>query len=227
MKVLCINGLCDRLAMVFSYFKKAKKNKEELTVCWPIDKNCNGHFLDIFEPVNGIKFTDNPKNPDFHGWYPLEEFNPKKQFIYDDLRLKKNIDQKITDLRKSMGNYIAVHVRRTDKLDPLIAPWFKNIENDEFFSFIDNQKKDYNKIFLACDCRETQNEFEENYGDKISYYSKITPSDSLRQTSLEIAAIDLFTCIHASNFFGTKLSGYSELIYQFRKNKLHKKIKFI
>jgi len=225
MKVLCINGLCDRLAMVFSYFRKARKNNEKLEVCWPIDKDCNGHFLDIFKPIHGIEFTDNPRDPDFRGWYPLEEFHPRDQFIYNELRLLKSIDQKITDFRKSIGNYTSVHVRRTDKLNPLIAPWFKNVENEEFFKFIDNQK--YNKIFLACDCRETQCEFEERYGDKIVYHSKITPSESLRQTSLEIAAMDLFTCIYATSFFGTRLSGYSEFIYQFRKHILHKNIKFI
>ena len=58
-----IHGLSNYLRVVFSYYKKACELNEELIVIWSVTSECNGFFLDYFEPVKNITFkkenTDN------------------------------------------------------------------------------------------------------------------------------------------------------------------------
>ena len=49
-------GLNNRLRQVFSYYNYTQKHNLHLTVIWVTNKECNGFFLDYFEPVTGITF---------------------------------------------------------------------------------------------------------------------------------------------------------------------------
>lgn len=217
MKVKCKNGLCDRLGMIFSYLHKARSIQEQLYVCWPIDQECNGHFLDVFNPIKDMIFTEDDSKLDFQGFKPHQDYNSVIKFIYKDLMPIKGIQNQITKIKHQMGNYSALHIRRTDKLDPIKSPLFVNTEDWCFFNFIETQKHD--KIFLACDCRDTQDIYINRYGDRIVCSSLIEPSNNLRQTSLSLAVTDLFLCIHSNNFFGTNHSGFTKFIKQFREKR--------
>lgn len=225
MKIKCKNGLCDKLAMIFSYLYKARIEKQLLEVLWEIDQECNGHFLELFKPIKDLEFIENIKCTEniIIDWKPHIEFDPSKKFIYEELKLKENIKIKIENLKSKMNNYSALHVRKTDKLCKIKAPYFTLMPDDVYFDFINKQPKSYN-IFLATDCVDTQNKFKLKYGNKIKCSSEMKFSEELRQTTLEIAVIDLFTCIDAKNFFGTQGSGFSRFIEQHR---LHKKIQKI
>lgn len=218
MKIRCKNGLCDRLAMIFSYLAQARKSKEKLEVFWEIDQECNGHFYDIFKPVDSLFFVENMKNPDISGWEPCKDFDPQNFFIYQKLNLVEHIEKEVNDLSKKMEKYLAIQVRRTDKLSPSKAPNFIPISDQTYFEFIEKESKKY-KIFVAADCESTQKIFKEKYNDRVFFSSEIKESKELRQTSLSVAAVDLFTCIKASIFFGTERSGFSRFIEQMRKYK--------
>jgi len=167
MKIHCVNGLCDRLGMIFSFLKFARNNDKELFVYWPIEEHCNGHFLDIFNPVENINFIYEPpfeEAVDWRNWHPHPNFQPQKIFLYDDLHLLKDINDQVKSLRSELNNnYVSIQVRRTDKLTHHGIE--KMTQYQEFFDFIDNNG--YDKIFLASDNKESQNVFRSRYKDRL------------------------------------------------------------
>jgi hypothetical protein len=208
MKVKCKNGLCDRIKMTFSYLQKAKENGSVLEVIWPVDQECNGHFLDVFKPIKNMIFTEDESDLDFYGFElcpGYEKFSDYRELVPVDEALNK-----IFNMKEKMGKYAAIHVRRTDKLDPIKAPWFTNTENEEFFEFIESQN--CQNVFLSADCADTQKLFKNRYGDRIIYSYEIEPSNNLRQTSLLHAVVDLSLCIRSTVFFGTSKSGFTKFI---------------
>lgn len=227
MKVRCDNGLCDRLRFMFSYLLKARQLDQELTVCWIPNVKCNGNFLDLFQPVQNVTFTTDTTDCDIFDWRPCAEFDPQKVFLYNDLHMRDELENRTTEMVSRLGRYIAIHARRTDKITynglDSVTP------DSEFFRFID-QYSEVN-IFLATDNSNTQKVFKQKYGDKLFYLSEIVPSNSteieFRETSLDLAVIDLFVCTKAWQFLGTNISGFSRVIEQFRKVKRRKEILFL
>jgi hypothetical protein len=242
MKIKCDNGLCDRLRFIFSYFYLAKKNNQKLIVCWNINKKCNGHFLDLFHPIKNLEFTEDDSGVDVSGWRPCIDLKNTAENIYKDLALLPELEQKVKKLVRQMKKYVAVHIRRTDKVaNPGPAQkTTKPTTDDEFIKFL-KENNSYN-IFLATDCHDTQNKFKNTFQDILYWNERIEQpwrftaedcnsiikknSDAFfRPTSLEATAIDLFTCIQSNKFMGTNLSGMSQFIIY---NRLHnKKIKKI
>jgi hypothetical protein len=227
MKIKCDNGLCDRLRFIFSYFFKF--NKKKLIVCWKINKKCNGHFLDLFEPIKNLEFTEDESDVDVCDWKPFFDFKATKSNIYKDLTLLPELQEQIRQTRNKTGKYLAIHVRRTDKKINRINR--TNLTpDDDFIKFINNNNKNY-KIFLATDCFYVQNKFKEKFQERLFWTEKIkkpwnyTLEDcetydnnahahtDFRPTSLKSTAIDLFTCIYSNKFMGTNLSSMSDFIY--------------
>ena len=223
MKIHCHTGLVDRIGFIFSYLNKAKKNNEELIVCWRENDHCNGHFLDLFEPIPGLTFTTNADKCDVTGWLHCPGYSAWNVFIWNQLRLRKELKCEVENLRHKLNyKYAAIHVRRTEALRIFgsdLTP------DSDFFQFVEK----YEKVFLATDNSETQRVYKEKYKDKIFCSSQIDKSYKsnasevfdpsfvvTRETSLRIAAIDLFTCIYSNHFMGTNHSGYSKFIEQFR-----------
>lgn len=229
MKIQCNNGLCDRLRFIFCYLYLAKKNKKNLTVCWKINKKCNGHFLDLFHPINNLKFTEDDSNVDFFGWKPCLNISSLNHNIYEDLKLLPEIKNKINNLKKEMKRYVSIHVRRTDKVLNLNKTNQKLTPDEYFIDFLEKNKK--YKIFLATDCFYIQNKFKEIFKERLRWNEKIkepwnfTYDDcqskefipNFRPTSLQSTAIDLFTCINSYKFMGTTASGMSNFIGYNRK----------
>lgn len=206
--------------MVFSYLLKARSEGSVLEVCWPIDQECNGHFLDVFHPLKDMVFTDDDSDLDFYGFEPCPGYGNVSD--YSELTPLDSVLGRVRELRSKMSRYSAVHVRRTDKLDPIKAPWFVNTEDVIFFDFIDLQV--HRSVFLASDCRETQEAFKRRYGDRMFFSSEIKPSENLRQTSLFYAVADLLLCIRAEAFFGTPKSGFTKFI---ELNRARRRIKIL
>jgi hypothetical protein len=212
--VVPLGGLCNKLRVIFSYNDFAIYNNKKLIVIWKIEKNCPGLFLNYFEPINNITFMENNTNNlkiDYKGCSINNDYPPN----YKKLKLLPYMIQIIKNKINLLGNnYIAVHIRRTDHIE-LAKKNNKYTTDDDFFDFIEKNKKD-NNIYIATDNKITYDIFKNKYNNiiKLSYHVEI---NSLRETSLEDSIIDLFMCIYSSNFKGSGWSSFSDLIYNFRK----------
>jgi hypothetical protein len=208
-------GLCNYLRVVFSYWLYCKREHKTLGVIWRVTDACPGFFLDYFEPLEGVVFFKNDKqlSIDFNGnrWHP--DYNPYKMFIYSGLNLLPDIKSKLSSIRSKLDKYIAVHIRRTDHVR-LAKSEDRYTDDDTFIQFI-NQYPEYN-LYVATDNRETQDQLYSLYKERIKVISFITPSISLRQTTIEDAILDIFICKDATHFKGSGFSSYSGTIAQYR-----------
>jgi len=220
-----VAGLCNRLRATFSWHKFAKSQNKHLYVVWTYHSACPGFFLDFFEPVEGITFlrTDvDKKNIDHVGDQKHEDYHDV--FLYDKLKLKpkiqsriNNIINKLSGFQKS-GDYIAIHVRRTDHIK--LAEAHNNFTSDsEFFKFLENNNG--LKVYLATDNPMTQEMFYNKYGERIVVNNKIKKKHTHRMTSVEDAIIDLFICSQAKLFKGSGFSSFTDFILEQRENKLN------
>ncbi|AYV75152.1 MAG: hypothetical protein Terrestrivirus1_26 [Terrestrivirus sp.] len=216
-----IAGLCNRLRTTFSWHKFAKSQNKHLYVVWTYHDACPGFFLDFFEPVEGITFLRadvNIKNIDYKGDQKHEAFH--NVFLYDELKLKPHIQLKIKKIMNKLstqksGDYIAIHVRRTDHTK--LAELHNNFTSDkDFFKFLENNSG--SNVYLATDNPITQEIFNNKYGDKIIVNNKIKNKHTHRLTSVEDAIIDLFICLHAKLFKGSGFSSFTDFILEQRGN---------
>ena len=212
-------GLCNMLRVVFSWYAKAKKEGRALIVCWTPSNACPGFFLDYFEPVPGIRFIKG-YNPgayyDYQGCCVLEEFNHPS--MYAALKPKAHIHAKananIAELKTSGIGFVAIHARRTDHIKDAMAN-NKFTTDTAFFEFLDKQPQDTN-IYLATDNLGTQEIYKAKYGNRIKALKWITPRRAVRQTELEDAIVDIYTCASANAFLGSGWSSFSDLINDLR-----------
>lgn len=225
MKIRCDSGLCDRLRFIFSYLYTM--NGAPLSVYWNINKLCNGHFLDIYNPIRNLEFTDEESNINICGWEPINRLGYSSRWvcegpstevnIYQDLTLKPDVEDKIFDKINEMGIYVAMHIRRTDK-ETTLKRWYPTVKLTSDEEFIEFARQTYCNIFLATDCYHVQNKFKDIFGDRLFWYEKIgkpwtDQCPDFRPLSLKITAADIYTCIHAYDFKGTNRSGMSDFIY--------------
>jgi hypothetical protein len=209
-------GLCNYLRVVFSYWIHCKASNLNLIVLWTITEECPGFFLDFFEPLEGVSFIKE-WNPtlfiSYQGnrWHP--NYNPYEQFIYKGLQLLPTMNHILEHRRLLLGDYVALHIRRTDHT--YLAQIHNSYTDDqEFTEFV--KKYPNQTVYLSTDNRQTQEDYMAMFPNKIKYIQWIEPSESLRQTTLEEAILDLFLCIRASQFKGSSYSSFSGTIQQFR-----------
>lgn len=206
-------GLSNRLRSLFSHLEYCKQKKEELFVNWTPDEDCPGHFLELFELPEGVFFNNTTSSPTYG--ICRHNFDANKMFLYKDLKVKKEIMQKVKEVQDKLSlDYNAVHIRRTDHV--LIRKQRNIYQPDElFFNFIDNNKD--RSLYIATDNLETQKIFYDKFAPLIKYIKFIQKS-GFRHTSLEDSVIDLYLCIGAKRFKGTGWSSFSGLIRQVRNN---------
>jgi len=151
-------GLCNYLRVVFSHWLHCKKTGIPLTVIWQVTSECNGFFLDYFEPLEGVTFLkENSELPVTYignRWH--DEYNPYQGFIYEGLKPLSWLQEKIDVKKAALGNYISVHIRRTDHV------WLAKAEHhytsdDEFIEFIRQHPND--NLYIATENRSTQDKF--------------------------------------------------------------------
>ncbi len=190
-------GLANRLRVILSY----RAAHGPIVVVWKPDSQvAGGRFSDCFEPLDGVEFIDEGKHnvttcePSPHapsGW----------QKAYGDLRLKPSLAAEVDYLTCPT----ACHVRRTDIVDLGVA-----LEpEDDYVRFIQEHE---GPAYLATDNYTTQTYFEKVLGDAV--WTRCIPvhgelAHDHRATSLQHAAIDMFTCARAKYFKGTTASAFS------------------
>lgn len=211
-------GLCNRLRVMFSYYKLAESKKQKLYIIWIPSQECPGHFLDYFESVKNVYFInyDIKLKPFilYSGgqWHP--NYNPYNQFIYEKLLLKKKLKDEIDNrIEKLDNNYIAVHIRRTDHIQ--LAKRNNSYTSDNNFEDFINSHKNKN-LYIATDNIETYIKFSKKYSNMIKFAYHQHDTNNLRQTTLYDAIIDLFMCIKALYFKGSGYSSFSDFINQMR-----------
>jgi hypothetical protein len=212
-------GLCNMLRVVFSWYAKAKKEGRELVVCWALSDACPGFFLDYFEPVPGIRFIKG-YNPgakyDYQGCGVLEEFNYLSMYaaLKPKAYIQARVDANIAELKSGGLGFVAIHARRTDHVMDAMAN-NKFTSDATFFQFLNNQSQETN-IYLATDNLGTQETYKARYGNRIKAMKWITPRRALRQTGLEDAVVDIYTCVGANVFLGSGWSSFTDLINDLR-----------
>lgn len=207
-KIIPTGGLCNRLRVVLSWLRKAKSEGRKLYAYWSIDVACNGLFSKYFKPINNLQMFEWKPSPDrvvdYDGFYACGPFDAK------DLQLQSGLQERVDEFKRQLGEYDAIHVRRTDLTSVAIRDG-NYMDDSEFFAFI---KASERPIYLATDNLETQRLYREKFGQKIRIMYEIPASrvNVMRQTPLEYAIMDLYMCAGARNFMGTAGSSFSEFI---------------
>jgi hypothetical protein len=209
------SGLCNRLRVVFSWNQYALKTNQRLRVVWNRSAECPGLFSTYFEPVKNIIFKKtNDNHPiDYAGVDPHPDYRPANTpSMYDALKLKPILQERLkTTLGLLRESYNAVHIRRTDFMPPETL----HMGDEEFETFIESNGSEL--LYIATDNRETQDKFMKKYSGLIRIINLIdTTRVGLRKTSLKDAIVDLYVCVHANKFLGSKWSSFSELIWDLR-----------
>jgi hypothetical protein len=205
-----VGGLSNMLRVLFSYYYKALAENKKLKVIWQKSQECPGYFLNYFEPIENVIF-DNTFDKNYYNTcntIDCSQYNVNN--IYEKLKLLDFMEKKVKNIIEQLdNNFIAVHIRRTDHID-LAKLHNKYTTDKDFINFID--KYDTYNLYLATDNRKTQQKFYNKYKNRIKVITFIEEKNSLRQTLLEEAIIDMFTCSHAKFFLGSGFSSFSSII---------------
>lgn len=206
-------GLCNRLKMLFSHYIHMQVTGTIMEMYWVPSWACDGVFLDYFKPLENVTFIQEKNQSAIINYNKYHPEYIEHRNLFKDLYLNEQMKKEMEDLWNRIGSpseVVAIHVRRTDHIE--LAKKNDNYTHDEeFFEFVENYPN--KKIYLATDNNETQEMFINKYGkDRIVYNVKIATSESIRQTSVKDAIIDLFACAQAFNFMGSGYSSFSGVI---------------
>lgn len=211
------HGLGVRMYLIVSYLAYARDQGKDLVGLWKNNVQCPGNFCDIFEPINGCQILDNkweglssrlPKGSKsihmLEGYYPFQHFH-----LYSLFRPVKPLQDKISTISTKLGDYISIHVRRTD-MEHLSKNQNSFVQYGDFFDFIDSHPTSL-KIYLASDNKDSQDVFLSKYGDRVYINERLNlkydPKNPLkRATLLDGAIIDMFVCSKARHFKGSNKS---------------------
>ncbi len=182
-------GLCNYHRVTFSWLAKARAAGDKLTVVWEKTAACNGYFEEIFEPIKDltvVHWTTKPLN--YEGCMPCGDYSLVKELVP---KIPLGVITKWP---------LAIHVRGTDFGEPTLAPFCRFIEEQEC------------AVYLATDDAIIQRQLLDKYPNKIRVNEIIKKSDALRLTTLRQAVIDIYTCVAADRFLGTKNSSFTDII---------------
>jgi hypothetical protein len=211
-------GLCNRLRVIFSYLCVL----DNFIIIWESDQECNGYYLDYFEQIPNITFQNkllDGQSLDIitNQVYLKMEYDVFSGIMSEKMILLSHVKQEVSN--RIYGDYTAVHVRRTD-INVIVTKNKSFIPNSSFIEFINQHDL---PVYLATDNYDTQKQFISVFDQKM-FCKKIIPNNDLRQTPLIDAIIDMFVCVNAKYFMGTKSSSLSEIIHSLRKPNLSNKI---
>ena len=202
-------GLCNKLRVVLSYLYKANQEGKKLRVIWTVYGYCPDKFTNLFENIKNIEIIYNKNSNIEYDYITCNALknNYVKDEYYKLLKTLPNIQSAIDETKKLLGNtYIACHIRRTDRKK-------EAIDDKEYIKFINSYSSDL-KIYIATDCRDTQQTFIDLYPDRL-VYKKIEDNNNWRQTSLQDAVKDIYVCAGAT-YFMRSVGSFSQTIEHIR-----------
>ena len=190
-------GLNNKLQTILSYLYKANQEGKKLKVIWNVHDKCPDIFENLFKPISNVEFIYTDEKYDFKD-FREENINYINKEYYKLLQPIDSIQEEINNTKKLLNyEYIACHLRRTDMWDHYWYKTWRHID-EEYMDFIDQYPQEL-KIYIATDCRDTQQKFIDKYGDRL-IYKKIEDNDNIRQTSLQDAVKDMYVCTGAKYF---------------------------
>ena len=95
-------GLCNKMRVIASYYKKAKLYETPITILWKKDKHIGCGINDLFSKIEGIDFIDDSTKID----EIVNNFKRKKLFYNETPEIVRNQEQK-EELRKNVEKRIA------------------------------------------------------------------------------------------------------------------------
>lgn len=219
--VSCTDGLCNRLRVALSFAHVSRRTCRPLIVVWPLLNVCEHRYTDGFEPIPGVTFVDAPPPDAPRPQFPpyAHDFHPEVKAAGDEtacfrlLRPNAAVRSRVeANVRALAPHFVSLHIRRTDH-------WGSTCTDDDFEAFVD-QHQPSTAVYLATDNAVTQARFLDSpsRGPRLRACKCIAADPTkLRQTTLEDAAVDLFTCAAASGpFKGTHTSSFSDAILRLR-----------
>ena len=195
----------------------------EIEVLWARSTGvCRGRFLDAFEPLERVTFTDAGDGPaqdlvpvpgdidpvssanfDAPATWPLE---------YMKLRPLPHVLERVARLKEEMGGpYIAIHVRHSDH-DENAARFGHVTHNDELLRFC--TRAGARPVYLATECKATIAWFRERLARvkiNVPWDHQVINYDD-RPGTLSDAVVDMWMCLGADAFRGTWMSSFSETV---------------
>lgn len=218
-------GLCNRLRGLLNAWAFSKEKKYKFYVFWKTNEECPYEFTELFEILPSMEFV-NDENGDFEIVTDdagcIEEFSKltnKKRgineilILYSFLKPIEKIRLIIEKLAKEFDitKCAGIQIRRTDHLEYAIKNNCLNPDSN-FELVIEHIENKDCKIYLACDCKETQDYYINKYGDKIIFYNRIQENNELRKTDGIHAVVDLYLLSFCKLFYGTFASSFSKHI---------------
>jgi len=213
MRVQVYGGLCNRLRAVLS-----RLTPDGLTVVWePNDEIAHGRFLDVFEPLPGVRFDEVAHPTDFK---TLEPANGDWWPALARLKPVVDVRERIERAQGLLGGpYDAMHMRRTDHID--YARSTGGFTGDEDFRHFAASTD--RPVYLATDNGRTQRRMLDWIGPRLHVPSLIDSEVEhdaggcgRRFTTLADAVVDLYVCAGAVDFMGSGASSFTDTIHQLR-----------
>lgn len=219
-KVIPMGGIGNRLRVILSY----RALYGEIEVLWARSTGvCRGSFLDVFEPLSGVTFTDMgdglaqdlPQFADRVGPVSSASFvaPPSWPLGYMQLRPRHDLMQSVHHLQEQIGGpYAAIHARHSDH-DENAARFGHVTTNEELLAWY-RSAYDHSPLFLASECKKTQEWFRERVpGVRIGVpWPKQVHGYDERPGTLADAVVDMWMCRDATFFRGTWISSFSETV---------------
>ena len=228
-------GLCNKLRSVLSYRQVALERGRRLLVLWRLGVACEARFDELFEPLAGVAFVHDvaemaqPQREalvsaggasaaSVFDSHPAIKYTEAESHMYSALEPLPPLRAAVREnLTACGGAFVAVHMRRTDHA----AMFGDRTLDDAFFAFLDAHPL---PIFLATDNRDTQLAVARRYPGRLRALAPVGPAPAgeaaaseVRHTSVARAVVDLFTCVEAAHFMGTRMSSFSDAIALLRR----------
>jgi hypothetical protein len=233
--ILPTGGLCNKLRVLFSFERYARSQGRPLNVFWSVTNACPGTFLEYFKPIKNVQFLT-PKEAsttdfDYNDCYtcPYIKVELLGGGLYEELRMRPYIRKKVKEVVQSLGQYVAIHVRRTDHIE-LARKNSVFTTDKQFIRFVNKYPKC--NLYIATDNRDTQDIFLKQFPSRIKYINMIESLEdqveqeasgchhnNFRHTSVEDAIMDLFICKKAFKFKGSGWSSFTDTIVDLRRRR--------
>lgn len=214
-RVRAIGGLANRLRVALSY----RGTYDEAEIVWVADGEiADAHFRDVFLPIEGLTFVDQPTGDEIVTTDPLPHARSGWWMLYRELRLHDPWRRIYEDLRARLPRpFAAMHIRRTD-----MPGAGGSGESDKDFVEWANGIAGSGNVYLATDNGTTQ----KTIANAIERHAVVLPgtirehadqdASNQRNTSLGAAAVDLFVCAGAATFKGCNGSSFTHLVNRLR-----------
>jgi hypothetical protein len=209
-------GLSNRLRAVFSRFQPGTT----ISVVWKRYWDAaDGHFLDAFEPIDGLTFVDDNTVAEASGWWAADGHDTWHKH-YKLLRPVASLQARIDQVKESLGRYHAMHIRRTDLVSHCRSQGLTETQDSEFIRWAQEEALDA-PIFLATDNTETRQNMLSSLGLRLVYqglmqHSYAGNTGPYRYSTIGDAVVDMFVCVGASKFMGTAHSSFTDIIQHMR-----------